>query len=242
MGCNISELRAFGQGISDSGIYHVSGESYDEHQHQVVLTDTFFVAETACTQSQWIAVMKHNPSYFVGECRPVDNVNWFDALEYCRILTETHREEGVLPEDWQWSLPTEAQWEYACRAGTSGPFAGDIRRMAWYSDTAFEATGKGEDDFDMDDLQTQPVKTKLPNAWGLYDMHGNVSEWCLDWYAPYHLGTVINPLGSPDGVTRVCRGGDCHNPALFSRSSNREADKPTCVSETTGFRPCIVPV
>jgi sulfatase modifying factor 1 len=241
MGSPVSEHRSFGTVISDSGIYQTSGESYGEHQHQVILTHPFFVSEVPCTQEQWTAVMNHNPSHFVGEHRPVEGVSWFDAMDYCRILTETHRNEGILPDGWHWSLPTEAQWEYACRAGTTGPFAGDIRMMAWYSDTAFEATGKKEEDFEMEDLQTQPVRTKLPNAWGLYDMHGNVGEWCLDWYADYQLGTVIDPVGPAHGFARVIRGGSCQNPDLFSRSANREADEPTNTSETAGFRPVLVP-
>jgi len=144
MGSPVSECRSFGATISDAGINYTSGESYGEHQHQVILSHPFFISEVPCTQEQWIAIIKHNPSHFVGDQRPVDSVRWSDAMEYCRILTETHRNEGILPDGWHWCLPTEAQWEYACRAGTPGPFAGNIRLMAWYYDTAIEATGKRE--------------------------------------------------------------------------------------------------
>lgn len=242
MGSPVSEHRSFGTVMSDAGIYQISGESYGEHQHQVILTHPFFMSEAPCTQEQWMAVMNHNPSHFIGGHRPVDSVSWFDAMDYCRILTEIHRNEGALPEGWHWNLPTEAQWEYACRAETTGPFAGDVKMMAWYSDTAFAITGKREEDFELEDLQTQPVKTKLPNSWGLYDMHGNVNEWCLDWYADYQLGAVIDPSGPAHAFARVIRGGNCQNPEIFSRSANREADEPTCTCETTGFRPALVPI
>jgi formylglycine-generating enzyme required for sulfatase activity len=105
----------------------------DEVQHEVVLTRGFFLAETECTQGQWEAVMGGNPSYFKGTERPVEQVSWGEAEEYCRKLTAKQRAEGILAEGWEWRLPTEAEWEYAVRAGTTGPRYGELEATAWWS-------------------------------------------------------------------------------------------------------------
>jgi formylglycine-generating enzyme required for sulfatase activity len=116
-------------------------------------------------------------------------------MEFCDRLNRIHRQAGVIPKGWRWTLPTEAQWEYACRAGTVGDCAGNLPAMAWFD------TNAGE--------KPHPVRGKRPNAWGLYDMHGNVSEWCSDWYGDYPDASVAvtDPTGPSNGWFRVLRGG-----------------------------------
>ena len=109
------------------------GRYPDETQHEVVLTRGFFLAETECTQGQWEAVMGGSPSNFKGTDRPVEQVSWGEALEYCQKLTTKQRAEGILPDGWEWRLPTEAEWEYAARAGTTGPRYGELEAIAWWS-------------------------------------------------------------------------------------------------------------
>lgn len=133
-------------------------------QTKVTLTRDFFLGATTVTQAQWLAVMGSNPSVFKGDDRPVERVSWNDAVDYCKKLTEGERAAGRLPAGFSYTLPTEAQWEYACRAGTTGPRAGDLDAMVWY------ARNSGN--------TTHPVATKQPNSWGLYDMNGNVMQRC----------------------------------------------------------------
>ena len=167
--------------------------SSDEVQHEVVLTRGFFLAETECTQGQWESVMGGNPSHFKGSERPVEQVSWEEAEEYCRKLTAKQRAEGILPDKWEWRLPTEAEWEYAARAGTTGARYGELDAIGWYDDNS----GR----------QTHPVKQKAANAGGLYDLMGNVWEWGSDWSGDYPTGSVTDPTGSSSGSLRVMRGG-----------------------------------
>ena len=118
--------------------------------------------------------MGSNPSRFKGSNLPVEQVSWNDAMVFCRKFTERERAAGRLPKGYVYTLPTEAQWEYARRAGTTGAYAGDLNAMGWHSGNA----GK----------KTHSASQKQPNAWGLYDMHGNVWEWCSDWYGDYPSG------------------------------------------------------
>ncbi len=198
------------------------GRSSDEIQHEVLLSRGFFMGATECTQEQWEAVMGMNPSFFKGDRLPVENVNWQAAREFCRKLTKHLREEELLPEGWQFDLPTEAEWEYACRAGTTGAYAGEIDALGWHSKNS---EGK-----------THPAKTKAPNAWGLYDTHGNVREWCLDWAAGYLSQAVTDPTGSSSGFQRVGRGGSWGVEAKDCRSASRGRYSPGQSNSTVGFR------
>ena len=147
-----------------------------------------------------------------------------------RKLTERERSAGRLPEGFEYTLPTEAQWEYACRAGTTEDFAGGLEAMAWYDQNSGSTT--------------HPAGQKQPNAWELYDMHGNVGEWCRDWYQD-HLsgGSVADPIGPALGSARVVRGGDWHSTARDCRSADRYRVGPGIRFNVLGFRLalCSVP-
>ncbi len=160
------------------------GRYDDEKQHRVTLTKGFWMMEMEVTQKQWKAVMENNPSNFKGDDLPVECVSWNDCQEFCRKCSALG-----LPV----LLPTEAQWEYACRAGSTDAYAGNLDDMAWY----YKNSGS----------KTHPVGTKNPNAWGLYDMHGNVWEWCQDWKGDYPKGSVTDPTGPANGSLRVSRSG-----------------------------------
>ena len=197
----------------------------DEVQHEAVLTRGFFLAETECTQGQWESVMGGNPSHLKGSERPVEQVSWSEAVEYCRKLTTKQRAEGLLPEGWEWRLPTEAEWEYAARAGTTGARHGELDAIAWWS-------GNSGD-------QTHPVKQKAPNAWGMYDMLGNVWEWCADWSGNYPTGSVTDPTGPNSGSFRVFRGGSWYFVAGSARSAGRRRYDPGLRFNYLGFRPAL---
>jgi len=166
------------------------GFSYPKTPHEVTLTKAFWLGRTEVTQAQWEAVMGGNPSAFKGKDLPVENVSWYEAMKFCGNLNA----KGLLPAGWKWALPTEAQWEYACRAGTTGDWVSDCGKVAWYADNSGS--------------KTHPVATKKANAWGLHDMHGNVGEWCADWYCrDYPMGAVTDPQGIDLGKVRVFHGG-----------------------------------
>ena len=188
------------------------------------------MAKTEVTQAQWKQIMGNNPSYFKGDQNPVEEVSWNSAMAFCKKLTEREQRAGRLPKGWAYTLPTEAQWEYACRAGTTGKYAGDLDSMAWYGN---KKSGK----------KTHPVGTKKPNAWGLYDMHGNVWEWCLDEYGMYHSKNVIDPIGDNWGSgTFMIRGGSWRSGASGCRSANRPVHSFQADSHTNilGFRPILI--
>ncbi|MBP5510082.1 MAG: formylglycine-generating enzyme family protein [Kiritimatiellae bacterium] len=195
------------------------GRSYDERQHEVTLTKGFWMAETEVTQRQWKGVMGGNPSDFKGDDRPVENVSWDDCQEFIAKVN------ARLP-DVQMRLPTEAEWEYACRAGTGGAYGGtgNLDEMGWY----YGNSGRW----------THPVKQKRPNAWGLYDMHGNVWEWCADRCGEYPSGSATDPTGPASGSLRVLRGGSWLDRASYCRSANRDWNNPGYRYGNFGFRLC----
>ena len=201
----------------------MSGGS-DEQPVTTVTLRPFWLAKTEVTQEQWEAVMGSNPSYFKGGQLPVERVSWDDTMEFCRKLTERERQAGRLPTGTIYTLPTEAQWEYACRAGTTGDYAGAVNAMAWSSENSGGAT--------------HAVGTKQANAWGLHDMHGNVWERCLDWYGPYSGGRVTDPKGALSGTIRVMRGGSWSGEAIYARSADRGNFNPDYrYYRNIGFRP-----
>jgi formylglycine-generating enzyme required for sulfatase activity len=193
-------------------------------QTHVTLTQGFWLGRTEVTQSQYEAVMKTNPSTFknVGPDAPVERVSWIDAMKFCAVLTQQEREAGRLPEGFAFTLPTEAQWEYACRAGTTGEYAGDPGVTAWFNGNSGGST--------------HPVATKKPNAWGLYDMSGNVLEWCYDWYGDYPGGRVVDPTGPRHGHYRMARGGSWRAEMHVGRSAARAGGSAGRLDYTIGFR------
>lgn len=196
----------------------------DETLHKVILTQGFWIAQTEVTQKQWQSVMGNNPSpsSHRGENRPVECVSWFEALSFCLKTGQ-----GM-------QLPTESQWEYACRAGSAAPYAGTgvLDEMGWYLDK--EAIQMREK------CTLHPVGEKTPNAWGVYDMHGNVMEWCVDVYDDYPVGTTMDPSGPIAGERRIVRGGSYGDYADKQRSASRFGFYPYKSYIACGFRPVIV--
>jgi len=205
------------------------GRDSKEIQHSVTFTQAFYIQTTEVTQGQWKAVMGNNPSYFssCGDNCPVEKVSWNDVMEFIISLNE---KENKL----EYRLPTEAEWEYAARAGSTSAFANgkisetgcaldvNLNEMGWYCGN--------------ENSKTHPVAQKNANAWGLFDMHGNVWEWCNDWYDSYPDISVTNPTGPSSGTQRVLRGGDWGSPSQSSRSAKRSATFPSYCDSNFGFR------
>lgn len=192
-------------------------EGFDDErpQHMVRLTQSFWLADVPVTQAVWQAVMGRNPAHFEGLYRPVEEVSWDGAQAFIKEL-------GTLQPGRPWRLPTEAQWEYACRAGTTTPRYGELDEVAWWSGNS----GR----------QTQPVGQKRPNAWGLHDMLGNVWEWCADWFGGHKGGMEIDPSGPQQSVSRVVRGGSWRVTSRRVRADYRFAYTPGDCSINLGFR------
>lgn len=209
----------------EPGTFRMGGDQKGDGQPitQVTIMQGFWLGKTEVTQREWSAVMGSNPSNFKGDALPVEQVSWDDAMEFCRKLTERERAAGHLPAGYAYKLPTEAQWEYACRAGTTGDYAGDLNAMAWYGSNSGNTT--------------HAVGTKQANAWVLSDMHGNVWEWCADCYADkLPGGSVRDPTGPASGSGRVRRGGCWACSAAGCRSAFRGAGEPGLRYDYLGFR------
>ncbi|MBM4089091.1 MAG: formylglycine-generating enzyme family protein [Planctomycetes bacterium] len=202
-------------------------ESDEQPVHHVRITRGFYLGIHQVTQAAYRAVTGKNPSHFKGDDRPVEQVSWDDAAEYCRLLTKAEGKSGVLPAGAEYRLPTEAEWEYACRVGSTGRYCfGDsdaqLAEYAWYDENSGSAT--------------HPVGQKKPNAWGLYDMHGNVWEWCQDWSDAYSSGVATDPKGPTSGSARVSRGGGWSLNAGYCRTASRDWDVPSYRDYDLGFR------
>jgi formylglycine-generating enzyme required for sulfatase activity len=191
------------------------GRSDDETQHEVTLTKPFYMGKHEVTQEQWESVMGNNPSSRTkGAKLPVTNVSWEDCQEFIKKLNA--KTKGG------YRLPTESEWEYACRAGTTTAYScGDNLKKS---------------DANIDGDSIKAVGSYRPNAFGLYDMHGNVWEWCNDWYGSLQDGEVTDPKGAATGSSRVLRGGSCNGDASLARSSGRNVLSPTFRSNGLGFR------
>ena len=215
----------------------------EEQPHRVQITKPFEMGKYEVTQAQWQSVMGTNPSRFLGADLPVELVSWNDVQQFLQRLNA--KKDGH-----RYRLPTEAEWEYAARAGTTGAYAGPLDQMAWYGNNS------GRDTLDADALwrrdesiygkrlaengnHPHPVGEKQPNAWGLFDMHGNVWEWVQDWYGNYEQeGAVSDPSGPPTGQYRVQRGGCWYDGAWNTRVSSRLRLEPAGRSINIGFR-CV---
>jgi formylglycine-generating enzyme required for sulfatase activity len=207
------------------------GDSREGMVTTVHITRGYWLGKYVVTQGQWQALLGGNPSHFkeMGKNAPVENVSWDDATDFCWRINERERSLGRLPAGYEYRLPTEAEWEYACRAGTTGDFGGDgaIDDMGWYADNS--------------DQHTQAVGQKQANAWGLYDMHGDVWEWCSDWYGPYAGGVATDPTGPKSGTSRVYRGGCWFIVAEHCRSAFRFDGLPELRDNYLGFRLALAP-
>jgi len=216
--------------VMGSPTSEVDRSSDEGPQTTVRLTKGFYMGRCLVTQRDYSAVMTNNPSYFTGNLDlPVESLSWYDATNYCANLTRHEQSAGRLPTGCVYRLPTEAEWEYACRAGTTNRFSyGDdpgytqLINYAWYTANSGFATHR--------------VGQKLPNPWGLYDMYGSVTEYCLDWYAGYPGGSVTDPAGSDSGSRRVVRGGEYGSAAKACRSAKRDYDIPSLGAMFNGFR------
>ena len=243
---NWIEPGTFTMGSPESEI----GGYSDETQHSVTISHGFWIGKYEVTQAQYKAIMKVNPSEFMGADLPVECVTWDDAMEFCKKLTKIEKAAGRLPEGYEYTLPTEAQWEYACRAGTTTALNSgknlsakyecpEMDEVGWYQYNSGFLDSNGNW---TDNGKTFPVGQKKPNAWGLYDMHGNVYEWCLDWYGDYPASSVMDPQGASTGSFRVIRGGGWISYAYSCRSAYRGYYYPDDRDYCYGFRVALAPV
>jgi serine/threonine protein kinase/formylglycine-generating enzyme required for sulfatase activity len=231
------------------GAFRMGSEIGPDHQKnegpvQVKLTDGFWLGKFELTRAEWRQVMGTNPwdnltddlNPVAGDNHPATHITWENAVAFCQKLTEDERSVGRLPADWEYTLPTEAQWEYACRAGTTTPYYSG-KTLAKLLDSAW-FKGNLQKDYER---HAQLVGSRTPNPWGLYDMHGNVSEWCRDWY-------VVDPPGGTDPEVssganrRVIRGGNWRSAAEDVRSAYRTGASLGTRSSAIGFRVVAVPV
>jgi formylglycine-generating enzyme required for sulfatase activity len=214
-----------------------AGRGSDEGpQTAVTITQGFWMSQFEVTQAEYIGTIGSNPSTFTKDPQqPVEKVNWHEAVAYCRQLTAEATEAGTLPPGHIFRLPTEAEWEYACRAGTSTRFSygddpsdSELGEVAWYVENS--------------NSSPHPVGQLEPNPWGLYDMHGNVWEWCYDqWQYAYPGGKSRNFLASEDGWLRVARGGSWLYSASNCRAANRDDYGPNNRCSDIGFRVVLAP-
>jgi formylglycine-generating enzyme required for sulfatase activity len=208
-----------------------AGRSTNETEHNVTLTKGFYLGKYEVTQAQYEAVMTGNtdslsatPSQYGGNAdRPVEKVSWADAQIFLTRLNA--QQSGNIPAGWAYVLPTEAEWEYACRAGTTTMYSwgNDINATrANYSSSGLS--------------QTSDAGNYAANPWGFFDMHGNVWEWTADWYGSYSSGAQTDPTGAASGSNRVLRGGAWGNTGTYLRSANRHNNPPSLPHSYVGFR------
>lgn len=209
----------------------------DENPHAVTISRGFWMGRREVTQQEYAAVMGLNTSIWQGMDRPVENLTWGQALDYCHVLTAIESAAGNVPDGYEYRLPTEAEWEYACRAGSTTEF--NVGNVLVCSDAHFFHSYHSGSDCN-NGSGTADVESYAPNAWGLFDMHGNVLEWCLDSYTADLTGPVTDPFVTGDSY-RVVRGGGWGNTSSLCRSAARlpasEIDSYTDV----GFRVVLAP-
>ena len=225
-----------GQFVMGSPNDEVGRDQDEGPETKVTITRGFWMGKCELTQAEYKAVLGANPSIFTGDTnRPVEKVSWQEAMDYCTRLTEQAQAAGQLPTGYLYRLPTEAEWEYACRAGTS-------TRFCYGDDTHYTQLGEYAWFVDNSDAGTHPVGTKRPNAWGLHDMHGNVWEWCLSrWEGALPGGSITNVVVRAEGGLRVARGGSWLYDGRACRSANRDEYSPLNRCSDVGFRVVLAP-
>jgi formylglycine-generating enzyme required for sulfatase activity len=209
----------------------IGGRNNEQPVHAVTITRPFWVGAYEVTQAQYQAVMGSNPSNWQAPQRPVELVSWSSAMAYCTALNANEAAAGRVPFGYQYRLPTEAEWEYCCRAGTT---------TEWNTGSTLSVTQANMNQFFG---QTVVIGSYAPNPWGLFDTHGNVWEWCLDWWngsANYPTSAVTDPYVAT-GSDRVVRGGAWNYPADSCRSANRNISYPG-PNIDVGFRVVLAPI
>ena len=222
-----------------SPVDEINRELDEGPQVQVTIRSGFWMNKYETTQEEYLSLMGNNPSSFTGQLKyPVETVTWHDATNYCGKLTMRERAAGCLPEGYAYRLPTEAEWEYACRAGTTTATA--------FGNCLSSTQANFDGGYPYGGAETGPyigttaqVGSYASNAWGLFDMHGNVFEWCLDWYGAYPIGSAVDPRGAISGTRKVIRGGSWFQEGSYSRSAYRDYFLPDSWSINIGFRPVL---
>ncbi|WP_436515518.1 formylglycine-generating enzyme family protein [Ekhidna sp. To15] len=184
-----------------------------EKQHEVIITKGFWLAETEFTQSDWEKIMGTNPSTRKGKSHPVETVSHEDVQKLLRKINNGGN---------SFRLPTEAEWEYACRAGTTGPYSGDLEKTVWHLGNSGRVSHQ--------------VATKDPNPWGFYDMQGNILEWCSDWLQEDNTNEKVDPKGPNIGEYKVQRGGQFTGRTRHTRAADRQRGNPEARDFYVGFR------
>jgi formylglycine-generating enzyme required for sulfatase activity len=223
--------------------------AWEGPQTIVTISYGFKIGRFEVTQGQWQAVMTNNPSYYTGDSNlPVEQVTWAEATNYCWQLTLRERQSGCLPLGWVYRLPTEAEWEYTCRAGSTNAFAYGPALLSGMAnfDGHYEydsSVGTIADPTGVWIAKTVPVGQYAPNAWGLYDTHGNTWEWCLDGWR-YYLpgGSVTNPVNLASDGQRAIRGGGLYNEGKNCRCAYRLPCTADYRTQEVGFRVVLAPV
>ena len=220
--------------VPSTNFVPIRAGSFQRQKYKVTLTRDFWMGRYEVTQAEYAEITGRNPSHHQGPTNaPVEKVSQVEARAFCGALTQRERAAGRLPTTWEYRLPTEAEWEYACRAGSTNYFSwgenqAEAEKYAW---TLENAEGV-----------PHPVGQKLPNPWGLYDIHGNVWEWTLDWFALYPESDVVDPVGASEGKGKVFRGGGWNNEAQFARSASRFVMSQDNGIHFVGFRVVLAPV
>jgi formylglycine-generating enzyme required for sulfatase activity len=233
------------------------GQNPDETQHTVTLSRGFYIGKYLVTQSDFLTVLGKNPSCYSSSnllytddlSRPVEQVSWNDAQTYCTQLTQAEQVAGHLPTGWVYRLPTESEWEYACRAGTITAFYfgnaiydGMANFSSYYEYDASIGDIPDPNPSGYVGMTLAVGSYSPPNPWGLFDPHGNVGEWCQDWYGTYPAGPVTDPQGAASGSARVFRGGAWNYVGLYCRSAARSSAAPaTTKRNSIGFRVVLAP-
>ncbi|HWI59359.1 MAG TPA: formylglycine-generating enzyme family protein [Bacillota bacterium] len=226
-----------GQFILGSPAEEAGREPDEGPATRVTIAQGFWMGKCEVTQAEYQRVMGINPSNFTGDLsQPVEKVNWFEAMEYCAKLNQQAETAGRMPKGYAYRLPTEAEWEYACRAGTTTRYSyGEDRSGVQLAEYAWFTRNS--------DSTTHPVGSRRPNPWGLHDMHGNVWEWCLDrWEGSLPSGSITNRPVTSEGSLRVARGGSWLYEAKACRSANRDDYSPWNRCGDLGFRVVLAPI